>query len=204
MRPGGPGCSAKLMATLASPDLARYSRVAVWLHWIIAFLIVANLLLGFYREEFDRPVRAVIMGWHKSIGFTVIALTLTRILWRFTHRPPPFDPAMKKWEAGLARLVHGLFYLLLLAIPLSGWLIVSTGERINPTNFYWLFKIGPLPVTPGEDLHELAEEVHEWLGYAMLVLLALHVGGAVKHHLEGHRRLIGRMSPWGRRTGPPS
>lgn len=190
------------MATLASPDLARYSRVAVWLHWIIALLIVFNLLLGFYREEFDRPVRSVIMGWHKSIGFTVIALTLARILWRFTHRPPPFDPAMKNWEAGLARLVHGLFYLLLLAIPLSGWLIVSTGERVNPTNFYWLFNIAPLPVAPGEDLHELAEEAHELLGYAMLVLLALHVGGAVKHHLEGHRHLIGRMSPWGRRAGP--
>ena len=184
------------MATLAAPDLARYSRVAVWLHWIIALLIVVNLLLGFYREEFDRPVRAVIMGWHKSIGFTVIALTLARILWRFTHRPPPFDPAMKRWEVGLARLVHGLFYLLLLAIPLSGWLVVSTGEKVNPTNVYWLFKIGPLPVTPGEDLHELAEEVHEMLGYAMLVLLALHVGGALKHHLAGHRHLIGRMAPW--------
>lgn len=192
------------MATLAAPDLARYSRVAVWLHWIIAVLIVVNLLLGFYREEFDRPVRAVVMGWHKSIGFTVIALTLARILWRFTHRPPPFDPAMKKWEVGLARLVHGLFYLLLLAIPLSGWLIVSTGERVNPTNFYWLFNIGPLPVTPGEDLHELAEKAHEMLGYAMLVLLALHVLGALKHHLEGHRHLIRRMAPWPGRIDPSS
>ena len=147
-------------------------------------------------------MRAVVMGWHKSIGFTVIAVTLARILWRFTHRPPPFDQAMRKWEVGLARLVHWLFYLLLLAIPLSGWLIVSTGERVNPTSFYWLFNIGPLPVTPGEDLHELAEEVHELLGYTMLVLLALHVGGAIKHHLEGHRHLIGRMSPWGRRGDP--
>jgi cytochrome b561 len=189
------------MATLASPDLARYSRVAVWLHWIIALLIVLNLLLGFYREEFDRPLRAMVVGWHKSIGFTVIALTLARILWRFTHRPPPFDPAMRKWEVCLARLVHGLFYLLLLALPLSGWLIVSTGGRVNPTNVYWLFNIGPLPVTPGEDLHEFAEESHEFLGYAMLVLLALHVGGAAKHHLQGRRHLIGRMSPWRPRDG---
>ncbi|HEX8622035.1 MAG TPA: cytochrome b [Allosphingosinicella sp.] len=184
------------MATLAAPDLARYSRVAIWLHWIIAFLIVVNLLLGFFREDFDRPVRAVLMGWHKSIGFTVIALTLARIGWRLTHRPPPFDPAMRAWEVGLARLVHALFYLLLLAIPLSGWLIVSSGEKVNPTAFYWLFKIGPLPVTPGEDLHELAEEAHEILGYAMLGLLALHIGGALKHVFDGHRRLIGRMAPW--------
>jgi cytochrome b561 len=184
------------MATLAAPDLARYSRVAVWLHWIIAALIVANLLLGFFREDFERPVRAVLMGWHKSIGFTVIALTLLRILWRLTHRPPAFDAAMKRWEVGLARLVHGLFYLLLLLLPLSGWLIVSTGERINPTSVYWLFDIGPLPVTPGEDLHEFAEEAHKLLGYAMLGLLALHVGGAAKHILDGHRHLLGRMAPW--------
>lgn len=190
------------MATLAAPDLVRYSRVAIWLHWLIALLIVVNLLLGFYREEFDRPVRAVIMGWHKSIGFTVIALTLIRILWRFTHRPPPFDPGMRKWEMALARLVHALFYLLLLAMPLSGWLIVSTGERINPTSVYWLFDVGPLPVTPGEDIHEFFEEMHELLAYGILVLLALHVGGALKHHLEGHRHLIGRMAPWLRARDP--
>jgi cytochrome b561 len=184
------------MATLAAPDLARYSRVAVWLHWMIAALIVINLLLGFFHEDFERPVRSVMMGWHKSIGFTVIGLTLVRILWRLTHRPPGFDPAMKGWEVGLARLVHALFYLLLLAIPLSGWLIVSTGEKINPTSFYWLFNIGPLPVTPGEGIHDFAEEVHELLGYAMLALLALHVGGAAKHILDGHRHLIGRMAPW--------
>src|SRR5215218_2703458 len=100
------------MATLASPDLSRYSPVAVWLHWTIAALIVANLMLGFFHEDFEKPLRATMMGWHKSIGFTVIALTLVRILWRVAHRPPPFDPAMKRWEVGLARLVHFSFYFL--------------------------------------------------------------------------------------------
>jgi cytochrome b561 len=190
------------MATLAAPDLARYSRVAIWFHWIIALLIVANLALGFLREDFDKPVRAVMMGWHKSIGFTVIALTLARILWRLTHRPPAFDPVMKRWEVGLARLVHGLFYLLLLAIPLSGWLIVSTGGKVNPTSFFWLLDIGPLPVTPGKAIHELAEETHELLAYSMLVLIALHAGGAIKHHLDGHRHLVGRMAPWARGRDP--
>src|SRR5690349_3724964 len=131
------------MATFASPDLVRYSRVAIWLHWILAALILVNLALGFLHEDFARPVRSAMMGWHKSIGLTVIVLTLVRILWRFSHRPPPFDPAMKRWEVAAARLVHGLFYFLLLAIPLSGWLIVSSGAKVNPTSFYWLFNIGP-------------------------------------------------------------
>jgi cytochrome b561 len=177
-------------------DGARYSRGAVRLHWIIAALIVANLLLGFFHEDFAKPTRGVMMGWHKSIGLAVLALTLVRIAWRFSHRPPAFDPVLKPWEAGLARLVHGLFYLLLLAIPLSGWLIVSTGMKVNPTSFFWLFNIGPLPVAPGEGIHDFAEEAHELLGYVMLLLLVLHVGGAVKHHLDGHRHLIGRMAPW--------
>jgi cytochrome b561 len=177
-------------------DGARYSRGAVWLHWTIAALIVANLLLGFFHEDFSRPVRGTMMGLHKSIGFAVIALTLVRIAWRFRYRPPPLDAALKRWEAGLARLVHGLFYLLLLAIPLSGWLMVSTGRKVNPSRFFGLFDIGPMPVTPGPEVHEFAESAHALLGYAMLVLLLLHVGGALKHHLDGHRHLIGRMAPW--------
>jgi cytochrome b561 len=177
-------------------ERVRYSRVAIWLHWIIAALIVANLFLGFFHEEFAKPTRSVMMTSHKSIGFTVLALTLARLAWRFRHRPPPADAALKPWEVGLARLVHTLFYVLLLVIPLSGWLLTSTGMRVNPTNFFWLFNIGPLPVTPGEGIHDFAEEAHELLGYGMLLLLALHVGGAVKHHLDGHRHFIGRMAPW--------
>jgi cytochrome b561 len=188
------------MATLASPDLARYSRVAIWLHWIIALLIVVNLLLGFYHEDFDKPVRAAMMNVHKATGLTILVLTLARIAWRLGHRPPPFDPVMKRWEVGLARAVHWLFYALLIALPLSGWLVVSTSGRV--TSWFGLFDVAPLPVSRSEDLHELMEEVHEYLAYSMLALLALHVGGAIKHHFEGHRHLIGRMAPWARPRNP--
>ena len=187
------------MAT-AAPDLDRYSRVAVWLHWIIALLIVVNLLLGFYHEEFDKPVRTVLMDIHKATGLTILALTFARLAWRLGHRPPPFDPAMKAWEATLARLVHGLFYLLLAAMPLTGWMIVSTRGR--STSWFGLFDVAPLPVSRAEDFHEALEEVHELLGYGMLGLLALHVGGALKHHVEGHRHLIGRMALWTRARPP--
>jgi cytochrome b561 len=179
------------MATLASPDLARYSRVAIWLHWIIALL---NLLIGFYREEFDKPVRAALMEVHKATGLTILALTFVRLAWRLGHRPPPFDPVMKAWEATVARLVHWLFYLLLAAMPLTGWMIVSTRGRA--TSWFGLFDVAPLPFGRGDDIHEFFEEAHEYLAYGMLVLLALHVGGAIKHHLDGHRHLIGRMAPW--------
>lgn len=190
------------MATLAAPDLARYSRVAVWLHWIIALLIVINLLLGFFHGEFDRPVRAAMMDVHKSTGLTILVLSLARLGWRLGHRPPPFDAVMKAWERGVAQLVHGLFYLLLIALPLTGWMIVSTNGR--STSWFGLFDVAPLPGPRGEDIHEFFEEVHELLAYGILVLLALHVAGALKHHFEGHRHLIGRMAPWLRGRDPAS
>ncbi|HYD38413.1 MAG TPA: cytochrome b [Allosphingosinicella sp.] len=182
------------MATLAAPDLARYSRVAVWLHWLIATLIVVNLLLGFFRGEFDKPVRAAMMDVHKATGLTILLLSLARLGWRLGHRPPPFDPVMKAWEAAVARLVHWLFYLLMIALPLTGWMIVSTNGR--STSWFGLFDVAALPVAQGEEIHEFFEEVHEWLAYGILVLLALHVGGALRHHLAGHRHLVGRMAPW--------
>ena len=181
------------MATLA-PDLSRYSRVAVWLHWIIAALIALNLVLGFFHESFDKPVRAAMMNVHKATGLAILVLTLARLGWRLGHRPPAFDPVMKPWEVRLARLIHGLFYLLLIVLPLSGWILVSTSGRA--TSFFGLFTVAPLPVSRAKDVHELFEEVHELLAYAALALIALHVAGALKHHFDGHRHLIGRMAPW--------
>ena len=182
------------MATLA-PYLSRYSRVAIWLHWIIAALIVLNLALGFFAEEFDRTARTAMMNAHKATGFTILLLTLARIAWRLGHRPPAFDPVLKAWEVALARLIHGLFYVFLIVMPVTGWLVVSTGRR-PITSFFGLFDVPPLPVPRAEEAHEYWEKVHEILAYAALALIALHVAGALKHHLGGHRHLIGRMAPW--------
>ena len=182
---------------LTSPD--RYSTVAVWLHWLIAFFVIANLLLGFYHDDFGKAAERSIMWWHKSIGLTVLVLTVARLAWRLGHRPPPFDPVMKPWEIRLASLIHWLFYLMLVLIPLSGWLVASTG-RSPTTSWFGLIDVPPLPLR-GEEAHELMEEVHEILAKLMIGLIVLHVAGALKHHFEGHKHLIGRMAPWAYRRG---
>lgn len=182
-------------AALGGEAALRYSRVAMWLHWLIALAVAVNLLLGFFHEDFERPVRSQMMWVHKATGLTVLALTLVRIAWRLTHRPPPFDSVLKRWEAGLARTIHALFYVALLALPLSGWLVASTG-RAPVTDFWGLVDVPPLPLGGGEETHETMEKVHELLAYGMLGLIALHLLGAAKHHFEGHRHLIGRMAPW--------
>ena len=184
------------MATTPPLD-QRYSTVAIWLHWIIAALLVANLLIGLFRGEFGRETASSLMWWHKGIGLTVLGLTLVRLAWRAAHRPPPFDAIMKRWEKAAASAIHAAFYLLLIAIPLTGWLISSTSGR--ETDWFGLFDVPPLPVSRSEDAHELAEEVHEILAKVTIGLILLHVAGAVKHHLAGHRHLVRRMAPSWRR-----
>ena len=177
-----------------SLETVRYSRVAMWLHWIIAALIIANLLLGFFRTEFDRDARAWVMFFHKSTGLAILLLSLWRLVWRVRHRPPPFDPALQPWEALLARAAHAMFYVLMFVIPLTGLLVVSKSGR--PTSFFGIVNVPALPFGRSEEAHEFWEGVHGILGYVILALIVLHVAGAVKHHLQGHRHLIGRMGPW--------
>jgi cytochrome b561 len=175
-------------------DAQRYSSVAIAFHWLIAALIVLNLVLGLFHDDFGREARSSMMFVHKATGITILALSLLRLLWRLGHRPPPPDPVLKRWEAMLAGLVHRLFYLLLIAIPLSGWMLSSSSNR--PTDYNGLFEIAPLPVPQTDDIHDALEDTHELLGKLMIALIILHVAGALKHHAQGHRHLTARMAPW--------
>jgi cytochrome b561 len=185
------------MASAADPlgqSAVRYSRGAMWFHWIIAALIIVNLALGFFHEGFGKPAGAWMMFFHKSFGISVLVLSIGRLLWRLGHRPPPFDALMRPWEALAARITHWLFYVLMIGIPMTGWLLSSTGD--HPISFFGLFIVPPLPATPGREAGHYWGSIHENLGIAMLVLIALHLGGAIKHYMDGHGRLVGRMAPW--------
>jgi cytochrome b561 len=177
----------------------RYSRVAMWFHWIIAVLIVANLVLGLFHEDFARDVRSWMMYIHKGTGMAILALSVARVLWRIGHRPPPFDPVLKAWEVSLAKAIHFLFYAFMIALPITGWML-SSGKGA-PIDFFGLFPIPALPVPPTKEAHHLYGEIHEILGKVMIGLILLHVAGALKHHFDGHRHVIGRMSPWLYRQG---
>jgi len=179
-------------AAMTGEETARYTGVAIALHWIIAALLIANIALGFGHESFGKAATPWLMFFHKAIGMTVLGLTLARLAWRLGHRPPAHDAVLKAWERGLASFIHWLFYAMLVAIPLTGWLLSSTGGRV--TSFWGLFDIAPLPVPKSS--RDLYEGAHELLGKLMIGLVLLHVAGALKHHLEGHRHLIGRMAPW--------
>lgn len=176
----------------AARDYRRYSRGAIWFHWTIGLLVILNIVLIIGHEALDWAT----VGTHKAIGITVLILSLGRLGWRLTHRPPPLPP-IPGWQVGLAHTVHWMFYVLLIALPLSGWWMSSAGETLRPLNWFGLFDIPYLPVTRGPGgLGGAAHDFHVTVGLLTIPLILLHVAGALKHHFRDRNSVLARMAPW--------
>jgi cytochrome b561/polyisoprenoid-binding protein YceI len=180
----------------------RYSALAIVLHWTIALAIVLQIILAGRMEGPHTPTQFAVTQLHKSVGITILLLTLARIAWRLMHRPPPLPPAMAGWEVLLSKIVHAGFYVVMLGMPLTGWLMVSASRIQIPTLLYGAV---PWPMVPGvADLapaakktwHAFALNSHHLGAKLIYVLLALHVAGALKHQLFSRDEpVLGRMAP---------
>lgn len=170
----------------------RYSRTAIVLHWLIALMIFTSFPLGVYMVELPlSPRKLQLYSYHKWLGITILTLVLVRIGWRLAHRPPPM-PAMPRWQALAAHGIHGLLYLLMVAVPLSGWLMSSAlGFQV-----VW-FGVLPLPDLVGKDkaLGELLKAVHLTLNVSLLTLVVVHLGAALQHQFLLRDGLLQRMLP---------
>jgi cytochrome b561 len=150
-------------------------------------------------DDWVRPV----IDTHKSIGITVLGLALLRVLWRVSHEPPPLPREFPSWEKVAAHVAHFLLYLLMIALPLSGWLHDSAWKdaATHPMRLFNLFqwpRIGyvmNLDPTLKETLHDRFGALHTWLGYALYALLAMHIGGALKHQWIDRKPVLKRMVP---------
>jgi cytochrome b561 len=180
----------------APNSAARYSRGAIALHWIIALLIVLNFVVAWLSEDMPKQDAAIMMGNHKAIGITILALTVVRIAWKLTHKSPPLVETLKAWEAALAKVTHGLMYLLMLAIPLAGWGLSSAWGKGKPVSIFGMFDVPALPVGSDKPTVDMFHELHEITATLMLVLFVLHVGAALKHHLVDKDSTLRRMVPW--------
>lgn len=171
--------------------IKRYTKIAIGLHWAIALLIFSAFPLGLYMHDLKlSPTKLHLYSYHKWLGITVLMLALLRVFWRATHRPPALHLA--RWQEIASQIVHGLLYLLILAVPLSGWLM-SSAKGVKTV---WLGML-PLPdlVEKNKALGELLGNVHTALNYTMLLLVALHVAAALKHHFIERDDVLLRMLP---------
>ena len=185
----------------------RYNNIAVLLHWLIAFVIIFQLGLGWRMGDESKGAGAyALFQLHKSIGFTILLLSVLRLLWRITHKAPKLPSTMPQWEQWAAKLTHLAFYGVMLGLPLTGWLLVSASPSNIPTVLFGVVSFPHLPFIPTlaadikHQLHELAEISHALLAIGTLGLLALHIGAVLKHQLIVKDAVFSHMAV-GAKTG---
>ena len=181
----------------------RYSRVAIALHWLIALGIIANIALGLYFADLPRsdPDKFLLTQTHKSIGLTVLVLSLIRVVWRLMHPAPPLPASMSPALRFAAHATHFLLYILIIAIPLSGWLMVSSSPLGLPTMYFGWFAWPDLPYFP--DLPRAMKKIwvqdfaatHVFLAWSAIVLVTIHVLAALYHQFIRRDVVLGRMLP---------
>ena len=174
--------------------------MAIALHWLLALVIVGMFVMGSYMADLPfSPLRLKLYNWHKWAGVTFLALTVLRLLWRLTHRPPALPQAvtlaMPSWQVRAYHATHHLMYALFFAVPLIGWAYSSAAG-------YPIVLFGQLPlpdfVSPNKELAALIKPLHELSALALVGLAGLHIAAALKHHWIDRDGLLNRMLP-GRR-----
>ena len=184
-----------------------YGAAAIVLHWTIAALILVQMGLGWYMNEVlpdHSPAQDRIQDIHVSAGLTTLLLILARIVVRLVAPVPALPEGLARWEAVLARVVHVLFYVLMLVLPLSGWLLLTV--RHEPAALWglhwpWLPGLEGVSGPAHRDFARAAKHFHVFtLVWIAWVMIALHVAGAVKHQFDGHP-ILWRMLPGG---APPA
>ena len=175
----------------------RYGAVAIALHWVLAVAILTAFGVGLYLEgQPFTPAKLKLINWHKWAGVTILALSLLRLVWRLTHRPPALpariERAMPAWQRAAHHGTHHLMYLLFFAVPLLGWAYSSA----KGFPVVW-FGVLPLPdlVTPDPALAESIKPLHGLAAWGLIGLVALHVGAALKHQFIDRDNLLARMRP---------
>lgn len=179
------------------PQPKRYSAVAIALHWLLALVILAMFGVGIYMTDLPfSPLRLKLYNWHKWAGISFLALTLLRLLWRVTHRPPALpaaiEQAMPSWQTRAYHATHHVMYALFFAVPLLGWAYSSAaGFPIV------LFGQLPLPdlLPASKELAEMVKPWHELSALALMALAALHIAAALKHQWVDRDGLLKRMLP---------
>ncbi len=169
----------------------RYTATAILLHWLIGLALLCMLALGFYMQSLPlSPEKLKLFSWHKWAGVTIFLLVCFRLAWRLSHRPPALPASMPPWARLAAHAVHWLLYGLMLAIPLSGWLM-SSAQGFQTV---W-FGVIPLPdlLPRDREMGKLLTQVHVFLNWTLIACISLHVLAVLKHQFLDRDDLLSRM-----------
>lgn len=170
-----------------------WGHIAQLFHWLMAVLILAMIVLGLMAKNWPlSPTKLSLFFWHKSLGMTILGLVVVRLSWRWANPTPPLPATLPRWERTAAHITHALLYAVMIAMPLSGW-VINAAAKIP----FKVFGVWTLPaiVAPDKALQELAALVHFSLFLLLAMLLILHTAAALRHHLLLHDDILSRMLP---------
>jgi cytochrome b561 len=176
-------------------DADSWGAPAKLFHWLMAALILAQIALGLLAAGWRlSPTKIELFFWHKSTGMLILALLALRLAWRLANPTPALPSGMPAWERAAARASHLLLYVLMIALPLTGW-IVNSASNI-PFRIFWTI---PLPAIVGPDkaAADAFALVHRGLFVILALVLVAHIGAALRHHFVKRNAVLARMLPWG-------
>ena len=189
----------------ATAEPARYTVVAITLHWLIAALIVSLIVYGWMlTSERDAGITSLEQfqsiksgfNWHKTGGILILVLSLARLGWRFTHPAPALPDGMKPFEKIGAKISHVGFYVLMIGLPLGGYIAASAYGPEQPILLFDAITLPKLPVPQTEAFQAFSGGMHSFGAWALVALLALHIAAALKHHFVNKDGVLGRMLPF--------
>ena len=182
----------------------KYNAVAMSLHWLIALLIVCNIGIAWYFNTLNGAAKIPPVQLHKSIGVTVLLLSLARLAWRFISPPPPLPRSVTGWQRPVANVTYILFYVIMLGLPLTGWALSSASQliKVYPITLFGVLPwpaIAPLANLPPDQMkeaHHVFVFMHGLLGKLTYGLIVLHVGAALRHLILLRDDVVSRMVPF--------
>jgi len=174
---------------------AAYGPTAIGLHWLVALLIFAAFGLGLYMTDIPglTPTKLKLFSWHKWLGVTIFALAVIRVLWRAANGAPSAAAGTPAWQAKAAAAAHHLLYVLILAVPLTGYFYSSASGV--PVVYLGLWHM-PALIQPNEELKAVLKLAHAWLNYLMAAVVVVHAAAAIKHQVIDRDGTLGRMLPF--------
>lgn len=172
----------------------RYTRTAIVFHWLIALLIIGTFSLGVVMTDIPgiSPTKLKYYSWHKWAGVTILALAALRLLWRLKNAAPPYPASMPVWQKSAAGGLHHFLYVLMFAVPLSGYFYTLAAGY--PVVYFGLFEL-PVLIDKNDTLKPVLEDLHYWLNMGLLAAVLLHVAAALKHHFIDRDGVLRRMLP---------